>query len=100
MFFLVLRQPPCYTLTVTLVPYPTLFRSRAFRPLSNKPAGIVIDHVGNVQRHRLPDAPRAWSLDARERSARATRDPDAIPVTTCTNCFRVFEATSDRKSVV
>jgi superfamily II DNA or RNA helicase len=65
---------------------------RALRPLPGKSAGIIIDHVGNVQRHRLPDAPRTWSLMSRERSIRARIDPDAVPVTTCTNCFRVYEA--------
>lgn len=65
---------------------------RALRPLPGKAAGIIIDHVGNVERHRLPDAPRGWTLDAREKSARRERDPDAIPVTTCTKCFRVYES--------
>ena len=65
---------------------------RALRPLPGKKHGLIIDHVGNVTRHRLPDAVRAWSLDARERGTRANRDPDAIPVTTCTSCFRVYEA--------
>lgn len=67
---------------------------RALRPNPGKTHGIIIDHVGNVQRHRLPDAPRNWTLDAREKAARAARDPDAIPVTTCTSCFRVYEALS------
>jgi DNA repair protein RadD len=65
---------------------------RALRPLPGKDAGIIIDHVGNVQRHRLPDAVRTWTLDARERGKRTAHDPDAIPVTTCTECFRVYEA--------
>lgn len=67
---------------------------RALRPLDGKSHGIIIDHVGNVQRHKLPDATRAWSLASRERTTRA-RDPDAIPVTTCTSCFRVYEATTN-----
>lgn len=65
---------------------------RALRPLPGKSHGLIIDHVGNVMRHRLPDAVRHWTLDTRERGSRAPRDPDAIPVTTCTNCFRVYEA--------
>ena len=65
---------------------------RALRPLPGKDAGIIVDHVGNVQRHRLPDAVRHWSLKGREKGARRARDPDAIPVTTCTSCFRVYEA--------
>lgn len=65
---------------------------RALRTLAGKSHGLIIDHVGNVIRHRLPDAVRHWSLDSRERGSRAARDADAIPVTTCTACFRVFEA--------
>lgn len=67
---------------------------RALRPLPGKSHGIIIDHVGNVNRHRLPDAPRVWSLADRERTARKERDPDDVPVTTCTACFRVYEAVS------
>lgn len=65
---------------------------RALRPLPGKSHGLIIDHVGNVTRHRLPDAVRHWSLASKERGARRERDPDAIPVTTCTECFRVYEA--------
>lgn len=64
---------------------------RALRPLTGKAHGIIIDHVGNVGRHGLPDRVRKWTLDARERGTRAQRDPDHIPVTTCTSCFRVYE---------
>ncbi len=65
---------------------------RALRPLEGKADGIIIDHVGNVVRHRLPDAVRAWTLNARSRGARAARDPDVVPVSTCTACFRVYES--------
>jgi len=65
---------------------------RALRPLPGKSHGLIIDHVGNVLRHRLPDAPRRWSLDRRERSARRERDPNEVPLTTCIGCFRVYEA--------
>lgn len=48
---------------------------------SEKPFAIIIDHVGNVVRHGLPDARREWSLDRRER--RGGKKSDAIPVRTC-----------------
>lgn len=48
---------------------------------SEKPHAIIIDHVGNVQRHGLPDARRNWSLDRRER--RGGKVSDAIPLRTC-----------------
>jgi DNA repair protein RadD len=56
---------------------------------SAKPRGILIDHVGNVAlhggigRHGLPDRPRVYSLDRRER--RRQQADDAIPLRTCLN---------------
>ena len=41
---------------------------RACRPMENKDRAIIIDHVGNVLRHGLPDAPRIWTLDRRDRT--------------------------------
>ncbi len=64
---------------------------RALRPMQGKLKAIVIDHVGNVQRHGLPDAPRGWSLDRRE-FRRGKRDPDAIPMRVCVECTSPFEA--------
>lgn len=65
---------------------------RALRPLEGKTHAIIIDHVGNVLRHGLPDAPRRWSLDRRERRSKATRD-DVVPVRACLNpaCNGVYE---------
>lgn len=65
---------------------------RALRTIAGKTHGIIIDHVGNVARHGLPDAPRAWKLENEERSRRQQRDPDVMPVTTCVACFEVYEA--------
>lgn len=50
---------------------------------SPKPRGILIDHVGNVIRHGLPDAPREWSLESR--GGRSKGKNDAIPLRTCLN---------------
>lgn len=57
---------------------------------SSKPRGIIIDHVGNVERHGLPDARREWSLDRRERRS-SGRPADVIPTWTCPNCTGVWE---------
>lgn len=60
---------------------------------SSKPRGIIIDHVGNVIRHGLPDARQDWSLDRRERRNASTSD--AIPLRACANpvspCGLVYE---------
>lgn len=50
---------------------------------SEKPVAFIIDHVGNVIRHGLPDAPRQDSLDRRER--RSSGPSDAVPVRVCAN---------------
>jgi len=36
---------------------------RALRPNKNKPHAIIIDHVGNISYHGLPDKIRQWTLD-------------------------------------
>jgi len=66
---------------------------RALRPMPDKKHAIIIDHVNNVQTHGLPDSPRVWSLDRREKRTRSVK-PDVMPVTTCLNteCFAVYEA--------
>jgi len=65
---------------------------RALRLLDGKEFAIIIDHVGNVVRHGLPDAPRSWTLDRRE-SKRSNTSNDSIPVRTCLNpeCLAVYE---------
>ena len=65
---------------------------RSLRLLPGKTHAIIIDHVGNVLRHGLPDAYREWSLDRRERRARSS-PTDVIPVRTCLNpeCVSVYE---------
>lgn len=64
---------------------------RALRPMEGKDKAIILDHVGNTVRHGLPDAPREWSLENRERRARIKGDDDVVPVTACTNCMAVYE---------
>jgi len=63
---------------------------RALRPMEGKEHAIIIDHVGNVHRHGLPDTPRVWTLDRRERRARGSA-PDVVPVRTCVRCTGVYE---------
>lgn len=64
---------------------------RAVIAASSKPIAFIIDHVGNVLRHGLPDAAREWSLDRRER--RSSGKSDAIPLRTCVNseCLQPYE---------
>jgi len=67
---------------------------RALRPADGKTHALIIDHVGNVKRHRLPDIPRRWTLDARDKRGSKKPDPDVIPLTTCLSCYGVYERTN------
>lgn len=67
---------------------------RALRLLEGKLVALIIDHVGNVFRHGLPDAARSWSLDRREKRARGAND--AMPTTVCSRtepevCAQTYE---------
>lgn len=55
---------------------------KAHIALSEKPVAKVIDHVRNWERHRMPDSPRYWSLDRRDKKARKAPD-DAVPLRSC-----------------
>lgn len=56
---------------------------RVLRLMDGKDYALVIDHVGNVMRHGLPDGKRGWTLEPRD--ARGSTGPsDAEPVRTCT----------------
>ena len=65
---------------------------RDLRIMDGKKWGIIIDHVGNVMRHGLPDKPRTWSLDSRDKRKQAPRDPDLLPLRTCTACTALYES--------
>ena len=64
----------------------------AFIRESVKPHAIIIDHVGNIERHGLPDRPRVWTMDRRERNGK-NKSTDDIPTTTCLNpeCVSIYE---------
>lgn len=66
---------------------------RALRLMNGKEWAIIIDHVGNVMKHGLPDRPRTWSLDRREKRGKS-KDRDENPLKACTNpvCLSVYEA--------
>lgn len=65
---------------------------RALRPFEGKSHAIIIDAVSNVMRHGLPDAPREWSLDRRERRT-GKSEPSTVRV--CTACAAVYERFRD-----
>ena len=63
---------------------------RALRILEGKLHALIIDHVGNVVRHGLPDAPRIWSLEARERNPKRVNPDDEIPLRYCPDCTQPY----------
>ena len=63
---------------------------RALRTMDGKEHAIILDHVGNVLRHGLPDMEREWSLEGRPKGKRKTSDEPTIGVKQCKSCFAVF----------
>ncbi len=64
---------------------------RALRTATGKLYGLLIDHVGNVVRHGLPDKPRVWTLARRDKRGKQDKDPDDIPLTVCKGCSKPYE---------
>lgn len=60
---------------------------RALRPSPGKTDALIIDHVGNVIRHGLPDSVRTWSLDRR---IKRQQHSETIPVRACPDCTYVY----------
>lgn len=56
---------------------------RCLRPKPDGGNALILDHVGNVHRHGLPDATRAWTLDGKTKKEGG--------IATCKECFRVFD---------
>jgi superfamily II DNA or RNA helicase len=75
-----------------------LFRQqvgRCLRPKPNGAAAVIVDHVGNVFRHGLPDAPHEWSLNAKRRT-QSERQQAAAGCRTCKACTEVFPTGAGR----
>jgi DNA repair protein RadD len=61
---------------------------RALRLYPGKAEAVILDHVGNIQRHGLPDEPREWTLEGRAKGQRRKADDGPPPPLTCEGCFR------------
>ena len=66
---------------------------RALRTFPGKTEAIILDHVGAVRQHGLPDEDREWSLDGmtkKKRQPKDDEDADAVDrVSTCPKCFSI-----------
>lgn len=63
----------------------TLYIQQAMRCMRYQPGkkAIIIDHVGNVHRHGLPDSDREWTLDPKP----PCKKKNTVSVRQCTECF-------------
>lgn len=65
---------------------------RALRTSDGKSSAIILDHVGNVITHGLPDEDRAWSLEGDKKTKRKKNDDeDNVKVVQCPKCFMIHE---------
>lgn len=60
---------------------------RALRPAPGKDHALIIDCVGNILTHGMPDAERAYSLDSKKK-----KEYSAPPVRECPKCYAVLPA--------
>lgn len=58
---------------------------RALRPTPGKEYAIILDHVGNIERHGLPDDDVEWSLDGKEHRKSASGGGPSVRI--CPKCF-------------
>jgi DNA repair protein RadD len=66
---------------------------RALRPMDGKMRALIIDHVGNIKRHGLPDKKRIWTLERFERRAKSNVN-NIIQIKICLNpeCMSAYES--------
>jgi len=64
---------------------------RALRLLDGKQWAIIIDHVGNVMEHGLPDKRKEFSLGRPVPKAQRAPDEDLIPQRICDECTQPYD---------
>ena len=60
---------------------------RGLRPKPDGGKAIILDHVGNADRHGTPRTVHPWSLDSKRRK----KAEQSVHIRQCGACFRVFE---------
>lgn len=68
---------------------------RALRPHESKEVAIILDHVGNITRHGLPDYDHEWSLEGRKKKKGKKKAEDNEPVPDgkqCPKCYQVVDS--------
>jgi superfamily II DNA or RNA helicase len=64
---------------------------RALRPSEGKNQAIILDHVGNVLNHGMPDDERTWTLEGKKRRRGPKTEEPTVLVTQCSECFSVYK---------
>lgn len=64
----------------------SLYIQQAMRCMRFRPGktAIILDHVGNAQRHNLPDFAHDWSLEGKKK--RGTDDEESVSIKQCPKC--------------
>lgn len=66
---------------------------RALRTFPGKAEAIILDHVGAVVTHGLPDEAREWTLDGERKSGKRKAEPTDEPgidrLSNCPKCFSI-----------
>ena len=63
---------------------------RVLTPDGGKRA-VIIDCVGNYQRHGLPDEDREWTLEGVKKKHRINNADGSFTIRNCPRCFKVFK---------
>lgn len=65
---------------------------RALRIADGKRNAYILDHVGNVLTHGMPDEHRDWSLEGEKKKKRGKKEQEpTIRVTQCEKCYAIHE---------
>jgi superfamily II DNA or RNA helicase len=66
-----------------------LYIQQSMRCMRYQPSkrAIIIDHVGNVTRHGLPDMEREWTLEGRKKRQ---REESTVKTSVCPECYCVY----------
>jgi DNA repair protein RadD len=65
---------------------------RALRTADGKRNAYILDHVGNVLTHGMPQEIRQWSLEGEKKKKRGKKEQEpTIRVTQCEKCYSIHE---------
>lgn len=60
---------------------------RVLRPSPGQTRAFILDHVGNVFVHGMPDAEREWTLDGRKKKGKKAANDNEPKVMQCPECY-------------